>query len=505
MYITRHLCRNISVQTNCFRQRLIVSKIQRIGSINEFSSSSSNTPKPVNRFSQKPTDSTQLQFDRDEKRFLLAQNDPEIFGAQLGFVSYSRPDDEVEDPTDIAEEKFLENPPNKTQRLSTKQYADMIKDHLHCQRIKEAIDVLEVRMLQEDRVKPENYIFNLLIGGCARFGYSKKAFGLYNRMKQRGLKVTGGTYTALFNACSTTPWLQDGLNKANHLREIMLEKGYEPNATNYNAMIKAYGRCGDIKTAFQLVDEMKIKKLPVNVDTFNFLLQACASDREFGFRHALLVWHKMHQRRMIPDVYSFNTILRCVRDCGIGDLITMEQVIQKILLDSRHTEPATVSMNLDDNVLMIKSSNQQENSIEISKTTKDGESNADTPNLLSNLPHLGKMVALSEIRKPEDRLLLLGGISGFLREMELTKAEPDIKTFSELIEVIPPTNAAEKKIIAIIRRRGVKCDIDFFNMLIKKRSMRFDYVGAKVSGLLAFQESVLKISILGSSNNDTNS
>lgn len=494
MYITRHLCRNIGVQTNCFRQKLIVSRFQYIGSINAFSSSSSNTPKQADRFSQKPQSSTQLQFDRDEKRFLLSQNDPEVFGAQLGFVPHSQPD-ELDDPADITEEKFLENPPNKAQRLSTKQYADMIKDHLHNQRIKEAIDVLEVRMLQEDRVKPENYIFNLLIGACARFGYSKKAFGLYNRMKQRGLKVTGGTYTALFNACSTTPWLQDGLNKANHLREIMLEKGYEPNATNYNAMIKAYGRCGDIKTAFQLVDEMKIKKLPVNVDTFNFLLQACASDREFGFRHALLVWHKMHQRRMIPDVYSFNTILRCVRDCGIGDLITMEQVIQKILLDSRHTEPATVSVNLEENMLIIKSSALQESSTEVLMTIKEEESNADTPNLLSNLPHLGKMVALSEIKKPEDRLLLLGGISGFLREMELTKSEPDIKTFSELIEVIPPTNAAEKKIIAIIRRNGVKCDIDFFNMLIKKRSMRFDYVGAKVSALLAFEEYLLILSL----------
>lgn len=499
MYVTRHLCRNIGILTNCFTQRLIVSKFQFYGSINGFSSSSSNTPKPVNRFSPKPTASTQLQFDRDEKRFLRAQNDPEIFGAQLG--SHSQPD-EIDDPTDITEDKFLESPPNKSQGLSTKQYADMIKDHLHNQRIKEAIDVLEVRMLKEDRVKPENYIFNLLIGACARFGYSKKAFGLYNRMKQRGLKVTGGTYTALFNACSTTPWLQDGLNKANHLREIMIEKGYEPNATNYNAMIKAYGRCGDIKTAFQLVDEMKVKRLPVNVDTFNFLLQACASDREFGFRHALLVWHKMHQRRMMPDVYSFNTILRCVRDCGIGDLITMEHVIQKILLDSRNAEPATVSANLEENMLMITSSNQQESSTEVPMTIKAGESNVDAPNLLSNLPHLGNMVALAEIKKAEDRLLLLGGISGFIREMELSKSEPDIKTFTELIEVIPPTNAAEKKIISIIRRNGVKCDIDFFNMLIKKRSMRFDYVGAKVS-VLAFSRIFINIvSILGSTNND---
>lgn len=102
------------------------------------------------------------------------------------------------------------------------------------------------------------------------------------------------------------------------------------------------------------------------------------------------------------------------------------------------------------------------------------------PNLLTKLPHLGSLVALSEIRKPDDRLLLLGGASGFLREMEKARVTPDIKTFTQLIDVIPPTHAAEKMVIATIRKLGIKCDIDFFNMLIKKRSMRYEYESAKV-------------------------
>lgn len=43
-----------------------------------------------------------------------------------------------------------------------------------------AIDVLETRMLKEDKVKPDRYIYNLLISGCARYGYTKKAFSLFN-------------------------------------------------------------------------------------------------------------------------------------------------------------------------------------------------------------------------------------------------------------------------------------------------------------------------------------
>jgi len=57
-------------------------------------------------------------------------------------------------------------------------------------------------------------------------------------MKKRALKVTPSVYTGLFNSCANSPWPNDGLKRANHLRQLMFEKGYEPNASNYHAMIK---------------------------------------------------------------------------------------------------------------------------------------------------------------------------------------------------------------------------------------------------------------------------
>jgi len=42
------------------------------------------------------------------------------------------------------------------------------------------------------------------------------------------------------------------------------------------------------------------------------------------------------------------------------------------------------------------------------------------------------------------RLILLGGCSGFLKNMKINKIKPDIKTFTQLLEVIPPTLSAEK-------------------------------------------------------------
>ncbi|KAJ8979130.1 hypothetical protein NQ317_017973 [Molorchus minor] len=81
----------------------------------------------------------------------------------------------------------------------------------------------------------------------------------------------------------------DGLTRAKHLYDIIIEKCYNPNDTNYNAMIKAFGRCGDCQMAFTIVDEMVCG---TRWSTINFLLEACISDKEAGFRHALLVWSR---------------------------------------------------------------------------------------------------------------------------------------------------------------------------------------------------------------------
>ena len=108
-------------------------------------------------------------------------------------------------------------------------------------------------------------------------------------MKQMGLQPEHPTYTALFNACANSPWKEDGLKRANHLRELIAEKEYEPNVITYQAMIKCYALHGDIQTAFQIADEMVERGVGLQPDTFCFLLMACISDQELGLRLAIQV------------------------------------------------------------------------------------------------------------------------------------------------------------------------------------------------------------------------
>ncbi|KAK5642231.1 hypothetical protein RI129_008398 [Pyrocoelia pectoralis] len=400
---------------------------------------------------------TQPQNTRNrEQEFLVKlKSDPDIFGHQ-----------EVEetalDPDDLKEEEYLKEKPLGFQVLSTKQYADIIKGYLKKRKLKEAIDLVEVQMIKEHRVKPENYIFNLLIGGCGRVGYTKKAFSLYNEMKRRGLQPTPGTYTALFNACANSPWpTTDGLSRATHLLNIIREKMYIPNVTNYNAMIKAFGRAGDLTTAFSLVDEMVANKLGIMDDTLNFLLQACITDKEAGFRHALLVWRKFVKRRIKPSLFTYNLMLRCIRDCGLGDIAATTDVINKLLTEAKQNVPLVESNETQ----LVK---QDENAL------------VEVPDLMAPVPCLGNILSLSDVLKPQDRLLLVGGWSGFLQNMMDHDCTPDIKTFTQLLDTIPPTKSAEEDLLKTLRSTNVKPDIDFFNMLMKKRSCRFDYEGCRV-------------------------
>lgn len=418
----------------------------------------------------------------DGEYFVRLQDNPDVFGSDPPRTHQSQ----LPDKDDLREEQHLTNQPNRSRQLSTKQYADIIKSLIDKKKIKEAIDVVEVRMLQEDKVQPENYLYNLLLGACGRVGYTKKAFQLFNDMKKRGLKVHPGAYTALFNACANSPWPEDGLTRAKHLHNIMIENMYEPNDSNYNAMIKAYGRCGDINAAFCLVDEMFRKKFCIKDDTLNFLIQACISDTEAGFRHVLLVWHKFMKKRIKPSVYSYNLLLRATRDCGLGDMESTKDVLKQILSPNdkflkiadgntkNDEEPVPIDAG---NTLNLPTDEIPGGMLEIDNVY--GTSEINRPNLLAETPQLGNIVLINEITKAEDRLLLLGGAQNFLEDMQRRECTPDIKTFTQLLDCLPSTSFAESELLSSMKKYGTKPDLDFYNMLIKKRSMRFDYVGAK--------------------------
>ncbi|XP_071299986.1 pentatricopeptide repeat-containing protein 1, mitochondrial [Agelaius tricolor] len=406
-------------------------------------------------------------------------------------------------------------------------------------KLAEALELFEVQMLKEERVQPEEGNYTVLIGGCGRVGYVKKAFRLYNDMKKRGLIPTEATYTALFNACAESPWKDSGLQSALKLRQQLQSKNQELNLITYHALLKVCALCSDLRMCLDVLKEIVQKGHVLTAETFSFLLMSCIKDTENGFRFALQVWQQMNKLGIKADSHTYNLMLRAARDCGIGN----PAVASKLLLSppensaqlklppgrrkekvknqrKKGSESAAVQLDVEamEKQLFQESSVQPEERIQPQNEDVAGAgaepAAPDSPRVthsragalmrraqsemeleqphpsqklpLCNLPNLldsrvadTAVIALGTVATPSHRLALMGDVEGFLNKMKEDNAEPNIKTFTLLAELVEPQSPSESSLLALVDDHKVKVDVTFFNTLMRKRSKLGDLEGAK--------------------------
>ncbi|NXT63631.1 PTCD1 protein, partial [Chaetops frenatus] len=406
-------------------------------------------------------------------------------------------------------------------------------------KLAEALELFEVQMLKEERVQPEEGNYTVLIGGCGRVGYVKKAFRLYNDMKKRGLIPTEATYTALFNACAESPWKDSGLQSALKLRQQLQSKNEELNLITYHALLKVCALCSDLRMCLDVLKEVVQKGHVLTAETFSFLLMSCIKDSENGFRFALQVWQQMNKLGIKADSHIYNLMLRAARDCGIGN----PAVASKLLLSppenspqlklppgrrkekvknqrKKGSESAAVQLDVEamEKQLFHESSVQPEERIQqqnkdvalaeaepaapdspsithsragalMSRAQSEMEQEqahpsqklpfCNLPNLLDSRMPGTAVVSLGTVATPSHRLALMGDVEGFLNKMKEDNAEPNIKTFTLLAELVEPQSPSESSLLALLDSHKVKVDVTFFNTLMRKRSKQGDLEGAK--------------------------
>ena len=286
----------------------------------------------------------------------------------------------------------------------------------------------------------------------------------------------------LFNACANAPpsERQRAFESALHLKKSLNRENVAFSRVMYHNAIKAFGRCGDLALAFSCADEMRREKLMPDVDTYAHLLQACISEQEAGFRHALLVWRTMLDEKKKPDQKLFHLMLRAARDCGVGrnefnaDLILAclsgEEVRKhrQKLLEGPTTLPAPKSEQniLGSELSLVEKENEEEVEGEVTLM----------PNLLAKKPNLTGIVGLGSLDNAQNRFLVLGGVNGVLAEMAKVDVKADSKTFTQTLDLIDNDIKAETELMTVLT---IKPEVGFFNALIKRRALRLDYEAAR--------------------------
>jgi len=103
-------------------------------------------------------------------------------------------------------------------------------------------------------------------------------------------------------------------------------------------------------------------------------------------------------KRVRPSLYTYNLLLKCTRECSLGDEFETRKIIGQII-DDPHlltTESKLEELNPSEkdlpNTLLCNADEKELSLIEENR-----------PNLLDVKPYFGNIVGISEIKSPEER------------------------------------------------------------------------------------------------------
>ena len=249
----------------------------------------------------------------------------------------------------------------------------------------------------------------------------------------------------------------------------------------YNTMVAAFGRCGDIETAFSIIDEMSKKGVRIDCQTYDHLLHACITDKESGFRLALVIYRRLLNNRLAPRIETFNLLLRATKDCGIGHT----EVANDLLVEAMSSKEVRkfkqkLLEEQDDKTVDTPHETDIQFVTQNSELLQAKPVAPQLPNFLSKQPVMDFITGLSASQLNTSlnaRLQLFGDIDGFIDVVvNEFKVDIDIKTLSLLLSFANSVES-EDKILTRMNNLKVKPDIDFFNQLMRQKIARFDHKG----------------------------
>ncbi|KAL6053490.1 PPR domain-containing protein/PPR_2 domain-containing protein [Balamuthia mandrillaris] len=169
-------------------------------------------------------------------------------------------------------------------------------------------------------MKDRNVVtWNSMIEEETRSGHGREALKLFQQMQQAGVPPNSITYASVLKACTNSADLETGERVHAHL----LDSGFLPDVELSTGLINMYGKCGRVKEAYSVFQEME----DPDIVAWNTMMQAytqCGHGKE-----ALELFQRMQQAGMSPDSFTYPIVLKACT--SMADLETGKRVHAQLL------------------------------------------------------------------------------------------------------------------------------------------------------------------------------
>ncbi|KAJ7539790.1 hypothetical protein O6H91_11G109000 [Diphasiastrum complanatum] len=167
--------------------------------------------------------------------------------------------------------------------------------------------------------EPDVFSWTAMIAGYARQGLGKEALALYEQMKQADVQPDIVTYVVLLNACASIAAIEQGKQLHFHI----IESGFALNVIVGNTLVDMYAKCGSIKHARQVFNNMHER----NVVSWNAMISGYAQ-QGLG-KEAVALYEQMKQEDVQPTNVTYVVLLNAC--ASIADLEQGKQLHSQVI------------------------------------------------------------------------------------------------------------------------------------------------------------------------------
>lgn len=154
-------------------------------------------------------------------------------------------------------------------------------------------------------VVPDLITYSTLIKGYCLANELDQALQLFTLMQKKGIKPDAIVFNSLLDGCAK----KQMVSLCEQVIRDMEKAGVVPSNHSASILIKLYGRCKNLDSAFRVVDEMPKKYgFKPNNPVYTCLMSACISNGRLD--RAMELRERMVRENIFPDEKTYSTLLR---------------------------------------------------------------------------------------------------------------------------------------------------------------------------------------------------